>query len=257
MRPHVTDRVLALVRCPEGASGQCFFQKHASAGIDTSQLQSVKEPDGEKSIAIDSLKGLVSLAQAGVLEIHLRGSTVDHLEQADRLVFDLDPGTGIGWPEMVEAAHEVRQRLRDFRLESFVKTTGGKGLHVVVPIRFAPWDDAKAFCRRLAEDMAGDRPDRYTATIKKSARRNRIFVDYLRNSREATAIAPFSTRARPGATVATPLDWDELRNQESANFYNVKNLPRRLSRLRRDPWKDIGRIKQRLPAPGPRKRRAA
>ena len=127
MRPHVTGRVLALVRCPEGASGECFFQKHASAGIDTSHLHQVQEPTGDKSISIDDLEGLIALVQAGVLEVHLRGSTVDHLEEANRLVFDLDPGPGVEWPALVAAAREVRQRLRDRKLESFVKVTGGKG----------------------------------------------------------------------------------------------------------------------------------
>ena len=247
MRPHVTGRVLALVRCPDGASGQCFFQKHASAGIDARHLVSVPD-DGDKSIAVDSVQGLVSLAQAGVLEIHVRGSSTDRLEEADRLVFDLDPGPGVEWKDVIAAAREVRQRLKDLRLESFVKTTGGKGLHVVLPIKATPWDDAKDFCRRMAEQMAADRPDRFTATIKKVARKNRIFIDYLRNSREATAIAPYSTRARPGATVSTPLTWEELGSQKTPNAFTVENLPKRLARLRRDPWDKIGRLKQALPA---------
>jgi bifunctional non-homologous end joining protein LigD len=247
MRPHVTDRVLALLRCPDGISGQCFFQKHASAGIDEKWLKLVPEPDGDKSIAIDSLSGLISLAQAGALEIHLRGSSIDRLEEADRLVFDLDPGPGVEWSDLVAAAREVRARLRDRKLESFVKTTGGKGVHVVLPIRPAPWEAAKDFCRRLAEEMAADSRDRYTTTIKKSARHNRIFVDYLRNSREATAIAPYSTRARAGATVATPLSWEELGTQKAPNAFNVQNLAKRLAHLRHDPWEQIGRIKQPLP----------
>jgi bifunctional non-homologous end joining protein LigD len=247
MQPHVTRRVLALVRCPDGVKGQCFFQKHASAGIEEKWLRLVPEPDGDKSIAIDDLPGLISLAQAGALEIHVRGSTIDHLEEADRLVFDLDPGPGVAWPTVIAAAREVRQRLNDLKLESFVKTTGGKGLHVVLPIRFAPWDEAKDFCRRIAEGMARDDPKSFTATIKKSARNNRIFVDYLRNSREATAIAPYSTRARPGATVATPLTWQELGSQKAANAFTLQNLGKRLARLRDDPWKEMGRIKQRLP----------
>ena len=246
MRPHVTGRVLALVRCPDGASGTCFFQKHASAGIDTSHLKLVPD-DGDTSIAVDSVEGLIALAQSGVLEIHVRGSTVDRLEEADRLVFDLDPGPGVEWGAVVAAAREVRQRLSDLKLESFVKTTGGKGLHVVLPISPVPWDTAKAFCRRLAEQMASDSPDRFTATVKKSARKNRIFIDYLRNSREATAIAPYSTRARPGATVSVPLTWDELGSQKTSNAFTLKNLPKRLARLRKDPWPALDRLKQSLP----------
>jgi bifunctional non-homologous end joining protein LigD len=246
MRPHVTDRVLALVRCPDGASGQCFFQKHASAGIDTEFLKLVPE-DGDKSIAVDSVQGLVSLAQAGVLEVHLRGSSIDRLEEADRLVFDLDPGPGVAWKEVIATARELRQRLRELKLESFVKTTGGKGLHVVLPVKPAAWDDAKDFCRRIAEQIAADHPGRFTTTVQKTARENRIYIDYLRNSREATAIAPYSTRARPGATVSVPVSWDELGSQKISNAFNVQNLPNRLARLRRDPWEKIGRIKQALP----------
>ncbi|MEA3024782.1 MAG: bifunctional non-ous end joining protein LigD [Alphaproteobacteria bacterium] len=246
MRPHVVGRVLALVRCPDGATGQCFFQKHASAGIDGKYLTLVSD-DGDKSITIESVQGLVSLAQAGVLEIHVRGSSIDHLEEADRLVFDLDPGPGVEWQDVIAAAREVRKRLLDLKLESFVKTTGGKGLHVVLPIKPVPWDDAKDFCRRLAEQMSAESPDHFTATIKKVARQNRIFIDYLRNSREATAIAPYSTRARPGATVSTPLTWEELGSQKTPNAFTVENLPKRLARLRRDPWEKIGRLKQSLP----------
>jgi bifunctional non-homologous end joining protein LigD len=247
MAPHVTGRVLALVRCPEGAAGECFFQKHASAGVDQKRLHLVTEPDGDKAISVDDLTGVIALVQAGVLEIHTRGSSIDHLEDADRLVFDLDPGPGIGWKDIVAAAREVRERLADLKLKSFIKTTGGKGLHVVLPIRPTPWDKAKEFCRRLAEQMEADAPDRFTSVIKKSVRGNRIFVDYLRNSREATAVAPYSTRARPGAPVSVPIAWEELKTLKSANQYTVLNLDKRLSRLRTDPWKGIGKLKQALP----------
>jgi bifunctional non-homologous end joining protein LigD len=252
--PHMVGRPLALVRCPEGATGQCFFQKHASAGIEQKWLRLVREPDGDHVITIADLDGLISLAQAGVLEIHTRGTTADSMETADRLVFDLDPGPGIEWSDIVDAARDVRQRLSDLGLVTFLKTSGGKGLHVVLPIKPTPWDDAKAFTRSIAEAMAADEPSRYTATIKKSVRQKRIFVDYLRNSREATAIAPYSTRARPGAPVSSPITWEELANQTSANRYTVLNLHQRLARLRKDPWADIGKLKQPLPAKGGRRR---
>jgi bifunctional non-homologous end joining protein LigD len=244
----VVGRPLALVRCPEGASAECFFQKHASAGMDRKRLHLVREPDGDEVITIDDLDGLISLVQAGVLEIHTRGTTAERLETCDRLVFDLDPGPGIAWTDMVGAAREVRRRLKDSDLISFLKTTGGKGLHVVVPIKPTPWDAAKDFARGVAEAMTADDPSRYTATVKKSSREKRIFVDYLRNSREATAVAPYSTRARPGAPVSTPLSWEELGSQTSANRYTVLNLPQRLARLRKDPWADIGKLKQPLAA---------
>jgi bifunctional non-homologous end joining protein LigD len=247
MEPHVTGRVLALVRCPDGASGQCFFQKHASSGIDAKLLRMVPEPDGDKSIAIDDLAGLISLAQAGALEIHVRGSTIDHLEEANRLIFDLDPGPGVKWPALIDAAREVRERLSALKLDSFVKTTGGKGLHVVLPIKHTPWDEAKAFARALAEAMESDEPKRFVSTAKKSQRDNRIFVDYLRNSREATAVAPYSTRARAGAPVAVPITWTELPKLPSSNYYTVSNISQRLSRLRKDPWTGIDKLKQKLP----------
>jgi bifunctional non-homologous end joining protein LigD len=246
MRPHVTGRAISLLRCPEGAAGQCFFQKHAAAGIATEHLHQVTEK-GAKIIAIDDLDGLISLVQAGMLEVHTRGSTIDALEKADRLVFDLDPGPGTGWRDVVAAARDVRARLAQIKLKTFVKTSGGKGLHVVLPIKPTPWDEAKDFCHAVASAMAADEPDRYTATVSKSKRKGRIFIDYLRNSREATAVAPYSSRARPGAPVSIPIDWFELGTLKSAGQYTVQNLPQRLARMRKDPWANIGRVKQKLP----------
>jgi bifunctional non-homologous end joining protein LigD len=249
MRPHVVGRPIALLRCPDGIDRQCFFQKHASAGVATEHLHEVAEK-GDKIISIDDLDGLLALVQAGVLEIHIRGSTIDDRERADRLVFDLDPGPGVGWREVVAAAREVRALLTQLRLKSFVKTTGGKGLHVVLPIKPTPWDAAKDFAHAVAAGMARDAPERYVATATIAKRKGRIFIDYLRNSREATAVAPYSTRARPGAAVSTPLDWPELANLKSADQYTVENLPQRLKRLRKDPWAGIGRLQQRLPKLG-------
>lgn len=247
MRPHVTGRPLALLRCPEGADrGQCFFQKHARAGIPTEFLRLVAEK-GDKIIAIDNLDGLIALVQAGTLEIHTRGTTIDDRERADRLVFDLDPGTGTNFADVVAAAREVRDRLEEVKLKSFVKTTGGKGLHVTVPIAPAPWETAKTFAHTLALAMAEDEPGRYTARSGARHRHGRIFIDYLRNSREATAIAPYSTRARAGAPVAMPVDWAELGRLRAANQYTVQNAMRRLSRLKNDPWAGLGRVKQALP----------
>ena len=147
----------------------------------------------------------------------------------------------------MEAAREVRKRLKRVKLQSFVKATGGKGLHVVVPIRPAPWDVAKTFAHAVAASMAEDAPDRYTANPIKRRRRHRIFIDYLRNSREATAVVPYSSRARPGAPVAMPLAWRELGRLQSAHHFTVRNAPQRLARLKRDPWAGFGRVKQALP----------
>ncbi len=246
MKPHVVGRPISLLRCPEGAAGQCFFQKHAAAGIATDHLHLVPEK-GDKIIAIDDLAGLISLVQAGVLEIHTRGTTINDRERADRLVFDLDPGPGTGWKEVVTAAREVRKRLNGLKLRSFLKTSGGKGLHVVLPIKPTPWDDAKDFCHAVAASMVADDPERYVASATKSKRNKRIFIDYLRNSREATAVAPYSTRARPGAPVSVPIDWSELGTFKDMNQYTVLNLPARLAKLGKDPWAAIGRMKQALP----------
>lgn len=246
MRPHVAGRPIALVRCPEGASGECFFQKHATMGIATEHLHLVPEK-GDKIISIDNLNGLIALVQAGVLEVHTRGTTIDDRERADRLVFDLDPGPGTNWRDVAAAAREVRKRLSALKLKSFLKTSGGKGLHVVLPIKPTPWEEAKDFTHAIAASMAADAPDRYIATATKSGRKGKIFVDYLRNTREATAVAPYSTRARPGAPVSVPIDWSELGALKGANQYTVQNLTQRLSRLRKDPWANIGRLRQALP----------
>ncbi len=247
MQPHLVHRVIAIVRCPEGAAGECFFQKHASAGVEAKFLRLVREPDGDKAITADDLDGLIALAQSGGLEIHVRGSSADDLEKADRLVFDLDPGPGVTWRDIVAAARDVRERLADIKLKTFVKTSGGKGLHVVLPIKPTPWPEAKDFCRAVAEAMAADSPDKYVASATKAKRPGRIFIDYLRNSREATAVAPYSTRARAGAPVAVPVDWSELGKLKSADQYTVLNLAQRLGKLRQDPWGPMARIKQALP----------
>jgi bifunctional non-homologous end joining protein LigD len=249
MRPHVAGRPISLLRCPDGAAGQCFFQKHASAGIAAEHLHLVAEK-GDKIISIDDLDGLISLVQGGVLEIHTRGTTIDDREHADRLVFDLDPGPGTGWSDVVAAARDVQARLAKLKLKTFLKTSGGKGLHVVLPIKPTPWEEAKDFTHAVAAAMEADEPGRYVSTSTKSKRKGRIFVDYLRNSREATAVAPYSTRARPGAAVSTPIDWSELGVLKGADQYTILNLPARLSRLRKDPWANIGRVKQPLPKLG-------
>jgi bifunctional non-homologous end joining protein LigD len=248
MKPQVAGRPLAMVRCPEGTKGQCFFQKHASAGLDSTALRTVIDGKGRQVVAIDDLAGLLSLVQAGVLEIHVRGAMID------RIVFDLDPGEGVGWSDLVKAARDVRDRLAGRNLESFAKLSGGKGVHVVLPIEGTDWDSAKSFAQAIALAMAADEPDRYVAKITKSLRKGKIFIDYLRNSLEQTSVAAYSTRARAGAPVCVPITWQELGRTTSADQYSVGDLMTRLNRLKQDPWESIGRMRQKLPDAGPQKR---
>jgi bifunctional non-homologous end joining protein LigD len=247
MAPHIIDRPLALVRCPEGTSGQCFFQKHASAGLTEQNLRTVIDANRRQVIAVEDLDGVLSLVQAGVLELHVRGSTLDRLDVCNRIVFDIDPGEGVTWAGVVAAARDVRERLTALDLESFVKLSGGKGLHVVLPIGGADWRTTKNFAQAVALAITADAPTRYVAKITKSLRKGKIFIDYLRNSLEQTSVAAYSSRARPGAAVSAPVTWEELGRTKGGNQYTMLNLGKRLSGLKQDPWKDIGRLKQSLP----------
>jgi bifunctional non-homologous end joining protein LigD len=254
MAPHVVRRPLALLRCPSGVGSQCFVQKHAHATFDRKRILSVDD-DGEEVIAIDDLDGLLALVQAGVLEVHVWGSTIDRLDVCDRIVFDLDPGPGVTWAAVIEGARELRERLRRLGLESFLKTSGGKGLHIVVPFDGADWTTTKEFTKQIAVAMSADSPTKYLAKMTKSARNGRIFIDYLRNGRGATAVAAYSPRARPGAPVSVPIDWRELTASMTPDRFTVLNLRNRLNRLRHDPWAEIGRIRQKLPSLAPAKGR--
>jgi DNA ligase D len=250
MLPHVIRRPLTLVRCPAGRARKCFYQRHAGSGVPQA-LGQVEIKGFEASGAylfIRDLRGLVALTQMGVLEIHSWGAMVDRPDRPDRIIFDFDPGEGVGFEAVVAAAHEVRARLGTLGLESFAKTTGGKGLHVVVPIdRRQEWAQAKSFAKTMAEALAAAAPDRFVTRIAKSERRGRIFIDYLRNDPTSTAVAPYSTRARPGAPVATPLDWREVTPELDPADFTLSSVPARLARLRRDPWSDLLRVRQRLP----------
>jgi bifunctional non-homologous end joining protein LigD len=246
--PHVTERPLSLLRCPSGTAEKCFFAKHPWAGLD----QNVGRVDvGEKQpmMVIEDLPGLLNMVQAGVVEIHPWGSRVETLEKPDRLIFDLDPGEDVPWSATIAAAMEVRANLEQRGLTSFLKTSGGKGLHVVVPIApAADWDAAKAFTEQVATQMAKDHPDKYVATVSKRARTGRIFIDYLRNGRGATAVAPYSTRQHPKATVSTPIAWDEISEGLKADHFTVDNIGHRLRFLKSDPWDGFFKLRQKLPA---------
>jgi bifunctional non-homologous end joining protein LigD len=253
--PHLVDRPLTLVRCPAGARKTCFFQKHAWAGLsDFIHRQSLGEGEADV-LSVRDIRGVVALAQAGVLEIHPWGARLGDLDRPDRVVFDFDPGEGVAWPALVAAAREMRERLDALGLDNFVKSTGGKGLHVVVPLTpEASWDAAKRFTKALSDAMVADAPERYTTTSVKTERKDKIFIDYLRNTRGATAVAPYSTRARPAAPVSVPLAWDELSDEPASNRFTVETLPGHLQ-ARSDPWAAFLTVKQTLPD-GPKRRRS-
>nr|WP_155096559.1 DNA ligase D [Paracoccus aestuariivivens] len=249
--PFITGRPLALLRCPEGITGQKFFQKHVWKGMgpQITPLTDPKHKSGEPLIGIHDLDGLIALVQAATLEIHPWGASIADWEGPDMIVMDLDPGEGVAWSEVIAAAREVRERLEAAGLAAFVKTSGGKGLHVVSPLApKADWRAAKAFSKSMAEAMARDTPDRYVATITKSKRRGRILIDYLRNQRGATAVAAYSTRAREGAPVATPLEWEELGPEIGPAHLTLANLLQRIASQERDPWHGFRAASVPLPA---------
>ncbi len=244
IKPQIVGRALSLVRAPEGTSGETFFQKHIAANIKSSALRRVVPGKDHDVIAVERVGDLVELVQSAALEIHVRGSRLDSLETCDRIVFDLDPGEGVAWPQIVAAARETRDRLQALGLESFVKLSGGKGIHVMLPIADADWDTTKLFAQQVAAAMAADSPKLYLATMTKSLRKGRVFIDYFRNSREATSVAAYSTRARPGAPVSAPVTWERLVRTTGGNDFALLDLKKR---LKEDAWADLGKIRQRLP----------
>jgi bifunctional non-homologous end joining protein LigD len=252
MLPHIADRPLSVVRCPDGNSKPCFFQKHVGLGlphgVNSVSIPNRKTGKKEEFLTLNTVEGLLGLAQLGVLEIHPWGSKNNSVETPDRIIFDLDPDKAIPWATLALTAQELRGRLQKLDLTSFLKSTGGKGLHVVVPIEPEhDWPVVKKFAHAVVLRMEEEKPDLYITKMTKAARRNLIYLDYLRNDREATAIAPFSPRARPGVPVAVTLDWKELHGANAPEFH-VSDFARWERRLRRDPWGAMDRSKQRLSA---------
>ena len=251
MLPELVRRPLSVVRCPDGAAGSCFFQKHhaASLGANVASIPLTEKSGGSDDyLYVDDLRGVLELVQMNVLEFHPWGARIDAPDQPDRLVFDLDPGPGVEWKTLVAAAREVRKRLAEAGLESFARLSGGKGAHVVVPIRRGPdWAEAKAFCEGFARAMSQHRPLSYLATASKARRDGRIFIDWLRNARGATSVASWSLRARPGAPVAIPVGWDELGRMKGAAAFDLAAALRRAKSPRADPWPGFEDLRQRLP----------
>jgi len=246
--PHLRNRPLSLVRCPSGQGNECFFQKHSTKSVpEYIKSVEIKEKSGKTAayLMIDTAEGLVSAAQIGALELHIWGARADRIERPDRMVFDLDPDEDLDFADVRAAAEEVKDVLADAGLRAFALLTGGKGIHVVVPLeRRRDWSGVKAFAQGVADNLVKADPRRYVATASKSKRKGKIFIDWLRNERGATAIAPFSLRARPGAPVATPIAWSELSRVKAANAYSLDNIAARLSALKSDPWADYSGIRQ-------------
>jgi bifunctional non-homologous end joining protein LigD len=250
--PHLRSRPTALVRCPNGVGHECFYQKHPGPWTPPS-LRRVRIREKSKTdeyLVIEDVAGLVGLVQMGVLEIHTWNAQADRLETPDRLVFDLDPGPDVPWRAVLTAASLVRAALEAQGLESFVKTTGGKGLHIVTPIKPGPaWPACVAFARHVVDGLVAETPRAFTATMAKSARTGKIFIDYFRNQRGATSVAAYSTRARPGAPVSTPVTWEELDAVRAGSQFTITTVERRLAKLAADPWARYTTLRQSLPAP--------
>jgi bifunctional non-homologous end joining protein LigD len=254
--PDLKNRPLSLVRCPQGPGEGCFYQKHIDkAWSEEIGRVAIPESDGEGIYAVaNTAAAVVGLVQKGVIELHVWGSTTRDLDKPDRMVFDLDPDLTVPWREVMAATRLTRDRLADLGLESFLKTSGGKGLHVVVPL--APkhdWDEVKEFSRAVAEALANEDPRMFTAKMAKKERTRRIFIDWLRNGPGATTVAAYSVRARKGAPVSTPLHWDELGGRMKPASFHAGNVARRLQGLHSDPWKTFKRTSQTLTAAMKRK----
>ncbi|RJQ65504.1 MAG: DNA ligase D [Desulfobacteraceae bacterium] len=245
--PHITGRPLTIVRCPQGRQKKCFYQKHLTEQIpDSVKGIPIKEKNEERTyFMIQDLSGLIALVQLGALEFHPWGSRVDRLEHPDVMIFDMDPGPGIENDRLVKGCRLLREQLEGVGLKSFIKTSGGKGFHLVVPlVRRSGWDEVKAFSGAVARNLVREHPRQFIAVMTKNKRNNKIFVDYLRNGRGATSVAPFSTRARPGAPVSTPIGWDELDERLKPDAFTVENLHRRLESSNQDPWSGFFDIRQ-------------
>jgi bifunctional non-homologous end joining protein LigD len=247
--PHVAGRPLTLVHCPQGLAGKCAYMRHTKAwGPSALRRVRIREKTkiGEYLVA-DDIVGVVSLVQMGMVEIHTWNATADDIERPNRIVWDLDPGPEVPWSKVVAAARQVRGVLAAMDLACWVKTTGGRGLHVVAPIRpERDWSECLTFSRQVAEMLTRADPGRYTTAFAKRGRERLILIDYLRNNRTNTSIAAYASRARSGAAVSMPMSWKRLTGRLDPQDFTVLSVPTRLRRVRADPWQDYWRCRQRL-----------
>jgi bifunctional non-homologous end joining protein LigD len=243
--PHIANRPLSLLRCPGGISGECFFQKHFATGMKGIKRVTIKEKSKTSDyLVLRDKHDLVLLIQEGVVEIHPWGATADDPDAPDQFIFDFDPAPDLPFTAVVDAAKTMRDYLAAMKIESFCKTTGGKGLHVVAPLkRDVDWAELKAFSKKIASNFATAAPDRFTVNPLKRERSDRIFLDYLRNDRGSTAVAPYLVRARPGATISLPLDCNEVNARLDPSRYTLASVPKLLASRKNDPW--AGMIKHR------------
>lgn len=251
MLPYLSHRPVYLLRCPDGVQGEHFFQKHSSRmaipGIVT--LDPALDPGHAPLMAIESAHALVGAAQMGSIELHSCNATADKFDRPDCMVFDLDPDPALPWTSVAEGARLTKVVLDELGLRSFLKTSGGKGLHLVVPLaRRQDWDEVAAFSQAVAQHLARMLPKLFSAKMGEKNRVGKIFVDYLRNRRQASTVVPYSARARPGLPVATPIDWEELQQITGAATWTVASLPERLAQNKDDPWRDYFTTRQTLTA---------
>ena len=249
--PHAKNRPLSLFRCPEGEGGECFFQKHmdhgGQGGLKSREINSKFKGEREEILYVDDVSGLVELTQMGALELHAWGCHRQNFDKPDLLVFDFDPDEAVDFEAVVEASFTLKDKLDRLDLESFVKTTGGKGLHVHVPVMpTQDWGQVKGFAKALVSILEKEEPSLYTTELSKAKRRGKIFLDYLRNGYGATAILPYSLRAKPAAPVALPVTWRELEKLDGADGFTMKEVEKKLKRAR-DPWKGYFETRQKLP----------
>lgn len=248
--PELKQRPLSLVRCPDGHTGECFFQKHMSQGMPDA-IEPIEVPEAKGTaqyMMINDIAALVAAVQIGALELHSWGSTGRDLMKPDRIVFDLDPAPDVPWPAVVEGAQILNDLLKGIGLDSFLKTSGGKGLHVMVPIRPEhDWAIVKDWAHRVAMHLERQLPDRFISRAGKAARHGKIFIDYLRNAQGSTTVVAYSLRARTGAPVSAPIAWDELEVGMRPDNFTVANMPERIRQLQKsDPWQGFGVSRQRL-----------
>ncbi|MDF3072763.1 MAG: dependent ligase, central [Alphaproteobacteria bacterium] len=247
LMPFVANRPLTIIRAPDGFKGEVFYQRHAMKGM--SKLIGTVKVKGEPKpyLMITSAEALPALAQIAAVEIHPWASTASALEQPDYLTFDLDPDKGLSFADLRRAAFDMRDYLHRLGLGAFLKVTGGKGLHVVAPLQpRAEWEEAKEFARALVEAMAADKPDAYTTNVRKARRKGRVFLDYLRNGRTATAVAAWSPRAREGAPIAVPIAWSFIEKKRAVPRFTLDRAAAAFKTA--DPWKDYERACRPLPS---------